>query len=366
MNDYLKTISPRQKKFIKILNIAIVVLFAIPLLMGSISAYSWIVMTFLTMVMITLLVLTTVKPLKKKSKSREWTDALIFAVIAATFIRSFIVEAYTIPTSSMEKSLLVGDFLFVSKMHYGPRVPMTPLSFPFAHNNMPIFGSKSYIEAMELPYMRLPGFSTVERNDIVVFNYPLDKPAANDKYLRPVDKRENYIKRCIAIPGDELSIKDRQVYINGVAAGNPPEMQFSYQVTYKTPMNIPDKLREKAAIENKKRTSIKQKAVLKNVNKIIDDMREMKINFTEIHGGSGSPDYYFITEEQVEKLKQMSYVARVELFKQDVSSRPLFPGDSKNPSFSLDNYGPVPIPRKGQTVEINKKNIKIYQRVITT
>ena len=127
---------------------------------------------------------------KKKSKSREWLDAVVFAVIAATLIRTFLIEAFTIPTPSMEKTLLVGDFLFVSKINYGPRVPITPLSFPFAHHTMPITGGKSYLEWIKLGYHRLPGFQKIKNNDIVVFNYPMED-------FRPVDKKENYIKRCI-------------------------------------------------------------------------------------------------------------------------------------------------------------------------
>src|SRR5215467_780779 len=114
------------------------------------------------------------KTKKKKSKTREWIDALIFAVIAATIIRTFVMEAYTIPTPSMEKSLLVGDFLFVSKMHYGARIPMTPLSFPFAHNTMPLIGGKSYLTWIHIPYYRLPGFEKIHNNDVVVFNWPAD------------------------------------------------------------------------------------------------------------------------------------------------------------------------------------------------
>src|SRR5687768_17946720 len=113
------------------------------------------------------------KPKKKKSKSREWLDAILFAVIAATIIRVFFIEAYTIPTGSMEKSLLIGDFLFVSKVDYGPRVPMTPIAFPFAHHTMPITGTKAYWEGLGLKYRRLPGFTSIKRGDVVVFNYPM-------------------------------------------------------------------------------------------------------------------------------------------------------------------------------------------------
>jgi signal peptidase I len=162
-------------------------------------------------------------PKKKKTKTREWVDAIVFAVIAATLIRTFFVEAYTIPTPSMERSLLVGDFLFVSKLNYGPRIPMTPIAFPFAHNEMPMLGTKSYWDGWELGYHRLPGFSEVKKGDVVVFNYPQD--TINN---RPPDKRENYIKRCQGVAGDTLSVVNAQVYVNGKAMPNPPGEQTQY------------------------------------------------------------------------------------------------------------------------------------------
>lgn len=165
----------------------------------------------------------------KKSTSREWTEAIIFAVLAATLIRTFFIEAYTIPTPSMERSLLVGDFLFVSKLNYGPRTPMTPIAFPFAHHTMPVLGTKAYWDGWELPYHRLPGFGEVKKGDVVVFNYPMD---ADSPLYRPVDKQENYIKRCQGTPGDTLSVVNAQVYVNGKAMPNPPGEQTEY--TYKT------------------------------------------------------------------------------------------------------------------------------------
>ena len=158
-----------------------------------------------------------------KSKTREWTEAIVFAVVAATLIRTFAIEAYTIPTPSMEKSLMVGDFLFVSKLSYGPRLPMTPLSFPFAHNTMPFLGTKSYLEWIKWDYRRLPGFGKIKNNDVVVFNYPMED-------YRPVDKQDNYIKRCVGIPGDTLEVRDRILYVNGKEAEMPPHMQYGYNV----------------------------------------------------------------------------------------------------------------------------------------
>ncbi|MFM7015072.1 MAG: signal peptidase I, partial [Bacteroidota bacterium] len=142
-----------------------------------------------------------------KSKTREWADAIVFAVVAATIIRTFFFEAFTIPTPSMERTLMVGDFLFVSKMHYGARTPMTPLSFPFVHQELPLIGGKSYSEAIKWGYHRLPGFSEVKHNDIVVFNYPMEDE-------RPIDKQTHYIKRCVGLPGDTLQVVDRVVYLN--------------------------------------------------------------------------------------------------------------------------------------------------------
>ena len=196
----------------------------------------------------------------KKSFAREWVDAIIFAVVAATIIRTFLLEAYTIPTSSMEKSLLVGDYLFVSKITYGPKAPNTPLSFPFVHHTLPgTEDIKSYVEWIKLPFYRFAGFKDVAHNDAVVFNYPAgdtvstrfqsnvsyytlvneygrkrvwsDKRNFGDIVVRPVDKRENYVKRCIGLPGDTLSIVSRQVYLNGEKAINPENLQYQYHVT---------------------------------------------------------------------------------------------------------------------------------------
>src|SRR5690606_13155023 len=170
-----------------------------------------------------------------KSKFREWTDAIVFAVVAATLIRWLIMEAYTIPTPSMENSLLVGDFLFVSKFHYGTRTTTTPLQVPLTHQKIWFTDIPSYVEWIKLPQYRLPGITSVKRNDVVVFNVPPQE--LNEGIVYPVDLKTNYIKRCVAIPGDTLKIIDHQVYINGLTGDNPPQMQFSYRVRARSAIN---------------------------------------------------------------------------------------------------------------------------------
>src|SRR5688572_21976927 len=169
---------------------------------------------------------------KPKGKIREWWDAILFAVVAATLIRWLIMEAYTIPTPSMENSLLVGDFLFVSKFHYGTRTTSTPLQIPLTHQKIWFTNIPSYLEWIKLPQYRLPGFTEIKREDVVVFNVPgisennFEEPDRTQWIDYPVDLKTNYIKRCVGIPGDVLEIKNREVYANGKALNKPPQMQF--------------------------------------------------------------------------------------------------------------------------------------------
>lgn len=264
----------------------------------------------------------------RKSKTREWIDAIVFAVIAATLIRTFLIEAFTIPTPSMEKSLLVGDFLFVSKVNYGARTPMTPLAFPFAHQEMPIIGGKAYSEWIKLPYYRLPGFSKIKNDDIVVFNYPMEDD-------RPIDKQTHYIKRCIGIPGDTLSIKNQVVFINGKAAKMPEEGMFIYEImTDGSPLNA---------------------------------MTLSKMGINEGGPGFMPGQYrYFLTNEMAEKIKSFTNVKSVTRISQPEGLYEdfIFPYDPKL-QWNLDNYGPIYIPKKGSTVKLDSMNIAIYRRAIT-
>ena len=210
----------------------------------------------------------------KKSAAREWVDAAVFAVVAATLIRTFIFEAYTIPTESMEKTLLVNDFLFVSKWSYGARLPATPLSFPFVHNTMPgMPTTPSYLKWIQLPYKRLPGYTSVKRNDVVVFNVPAGDTIINlpdygsknlyydvlrTKYngnrdalnadfpviVHPYDKTDNYIKRCVGVPGDVIQNKHGILYVNNQPAYVSPSSQIDYMVETNGTIFSPDFLQD--------------------------------------------------------------------------------------------------------------------------
>jgi len=327
------------------------------------------------------------KPGQKPSKLIEWVDALIFAVIAASLIRLFIIEAYTIPTSSMEKTLLAGDYLFVSKVSYGPKMPNTPLSFPFAHNTLPLTQkTKSYLEWVKWPYNRLDGLDKVERNDIVVFNFPAgdtvilqmqDKDYYSfvrqwatelknrdinngnqvkdyshykdmarqyfrenyDIASRPVDKRTNYIKRCVGLPGDSLRIQSGQVYINGQEQRHFEDMQYNYYV----------------------------KTNGTKINSVLLD--RMGINRNDINYIPSSSLYQMpLTRENLQKIKNFSNVVNVRRYENTSPgsvNHAIFPFD-KDYSWTEDNFGPVYIPRKGATVKLTLQNLPLFERIIDT
>ncbi|PIP54845.1 MAG: signal peptidase I [Bacteroidetes bacterium CG23_combo_of_CG06-09_8_20_14_all_32_9] len=311
---------------------------------------------------------------KKPNKFIEWVDAIIFAVVAATLIRMFFIEAYTIPTSSMEKTLLVGDYLFVSKVSYGPKLPNTPLSFPFVHHTMP--GSetrRSFVEWIKLPYKRLLGFGNVKRNDIVVFNFPEGDTVAlkrqNESYYdlcrrygrervwtdklnfgniiyRPADKQENYIKRCVAIPGDILEVKHSQVYINGTKQIHFEQMQFNYEV-------ITDGLTLNP--KNLERLGISDD----DIN--FAQMTQQSLYDTIKH--SNTVHYIIpLTEETASKIRSFPNVISVKI-SEIIEREDVFPQDSTI-CYSRDNFGPITVPKKGQTISLTLKNIPVYQRII--
>jgi signal peptidase I len=300
----------------------------------------------------------------KQTKVVEWIDAIIFAVVAATFIRLFFIEAYTIPTSSMEKSMMVGDYLFVSKVAYGPKVPNTPLSFPFVHHTMPFTTSvKSFSTLIQSPYRRLKGFGKVKNDDVVVFNFPegdtvavkmqdrsyyeiirsygrervrSDERLFGDIIYRPVDKRENYIKRCVAISGDSLKIVNSRVFINGQPQKEIPGIQFKYLV----------------------------KINGSSFNR--DALEKLDISPNEIEG-SDTAYKMSLTTAQAKKLGELKFVTSIEriYYPADERMPDIFPSDPKY-SWNLDNFGPIWIPKKGITINLTFDNLPLYKRLIST
>ena len=308
----------------------------------------------------------------KKSALREWVDAGVFAVVAATLIRTFIFEAYTIPTGSMEKTLLINDFLFVSKFSYGPRIPNTPLAMPFVHHTMPFVNMKSYVEWIKIPYTRwFP--SPVQRNDVVVFNFPAGDTVINkdeyqsaipyyeacrqlggrggfetgrqiilndpDQYplvVRPVDKQENYIKRCTAVAGDTLQIKNQVVFIDGKASTFPPYSQTNYYVTTSgQPLD----------------------------EGVMKDEYDIDINNPEEFLQTGTPNLYKILLTQVAREKMLKNGLAKSILPEIDSSQDVYPYDNTH-TWSKDNFGPIWIPKKGSTLVLTPENYTVYERAI--
>ena len=319
----------------------------------------------------------------------SWVDAIVFALVAVYFVNLYFFQNYVIPSSSLEKSLLVGDYLFVSKMSYGPRKPQTPLSMPLTQHTMPVTGSKSYLDCIQWPYERVAGLGEIELNDIVVFNYPAgdtvvsnpqyidyyaecyligesrypNKPvmdslsperrravydlyyAAGKEYIekhpqdigeimwRPVDRRENDVKRCGGMPGDMFQIKDKQIYLNGVAQQQPQNVQFNYWVKFKKQM--PEHLR-----------------------------RELGISYEDLgRRYNDGTTLLPLTPDSYEKLKKYTELAEfIEPFDNNMTQS-IYPLNGYT-GWTADNYGPVWIPKKGESIELTLENLPIYERPI--
>lgn len=323
----------------------------------------------------------------------SWVDALVFALVAVYFIHLFFFQNYVIPSSSLEKSLLTGDYLFVSKVSYGPRIPETPLTMPLTQHTMPVINTKSYIEWPQWDYRRVKGLGKVQLNDIVVFNYPAgdtilteEKYQANDYYAmvysfgqqiyqsqmpnpitpdslspqqqldyfnmlynigrnyivnnpneygsidhRPTDRRENYVKRCVGLPGQTLQIKNRIVYLDGKANKEPENVQYTYYVKLKA--DLPDDLLKELGISGEDLLSLNQNG------------------------------YMPLTKKAVKVLSaRKDLVASIRL-NTDAATGEVYPLNAVT-GWTRDNYGPIWIPKKGETVQLTLKNIALYERPI--
>ena len=286
----------------------------------------------------------------------DWLDAIIFAVVFVTFINMFFFQAFKIPSSSMESTLYTGDHLFVSKLTYGPRVPQTPLTIPFTHNVA--FGKESYSTLIQNDYRRLKGFRSVERGDIVVFNFPngdtvLTKAPADDYYawvrtsgreytidrlgpviVRPMDKKDHYVKRCVAIAGDTLTVREGLVRVNGIQQETYPGLQLTYRV-----------------VTDGEKFS----------QRVVD---QLGLNAKELFYDARMPGYPWmpLTADKLEKVKALSHVVEVTPNLETAADPEVFPFNGNG--WSRDEFGPLWIPSKGATVELTAENLPLYERII--
>ena len=353
----------------------------------------------------------------KKSKNptvrnvMSWVDAIVFALVAVYFVNIYIFQNYQIPSSSLEKSLLVGDFLYVSKMSYGPRVPNTPLSMPLAQHTLPILNTKSYIEWPQWKYKRVPGFGKVKLNDIVVFNFPAgDTVALNNQQTdfysiaygegqrlypkqiemdsltrqqqravydlyynagrqqilsnprvygevvyRPVDRRENYVKRCVGLPGDTLQIVDGQVMIDGKAIENPENLQFNYFVQTTGPYITEDMFRE-LGISKADQTLYDDSSWEETFRQIGLDNRNAQ--------GKMAPIYHLpLTKKMYETLSgNKKLISKIVMEPEEYAGQ-MYPLNLHT-KWNRNNYGPIWIPAKGATITLTEDNLPIYERCI--
>ena len=308
-----------------------------------------------------------------KSVSREWIDAAVFAVVAATLIRTFLFEAYVIPTESMEKTLLVNDFLFVDKVTFGARIPQTPISFPFVHNTLPgSITTPSYVKWIQLDYSRLPKIRDVKRNDVVVFNFPAgdtiinlpefgskipyydvlrspefngDREKLNAQYpilVHPTDKTDNYIKRCVGVPGDLIQVKNSRLWVNGQPAYVADNAQTEYLVVTNGKSIPEDYIEDSLGI---------------NIAEATSDFQPV----------DGRPNTFKInmTANAAIALKKLPFIISVDFYEENTVGY-TFPNDVLHFPWTVDNFGAIRIPKQGDIIHLNDSTIELYRRLICT
>jgi signal peptidase I len=317
------------------------------------------------------------RSLSSRTAAGEWTNSILFAVIAATIVHTYVMQPFIIPTSSLEKTLLTGDFLFVSKFHYGARLPMTPIAAPMVHDTIPVAGVKSYLARPQLPYLRIPGFQDIKRNDIVVFNYPADTinsyPYDDGEYhYKPIDKKSNYVKRCVAIAGDTMSMKDGVIFINGEKLILPERAKPQYSYVIQT-----DAVSQTDEV-----------MIFPDGSKLTREEFFFTYDITDgfqfgTHTETGRPAFYVkaATEAAVEKIKASGHVVDVKKQNMELGipviretknidgkdveyMKPyIFPYDGRTNN-NNDDREPFLIPAAGMTVKIDYKNISYFKRII--
>ena len=327
-----------------------------------------------------------------KTKFGQFIGSTVYAVVIATVVHAYFMQPYIIPTGSLEKSLLVGDFLLVSKFHYGARTPQTVVSFPMVHDTIPLLKTRSYLKKPQLPYMRLPGLQQIKRNDIVVFSWPADTVRQFFKkeagVVKPVDKKSNYVKRCVAIPGDTLTIEDGIIYINGKESIMPDRAKPIFGHKAYNAKGISARKLINAGYDD-----LTRKFLITNISQpILDALRPHLLmianpdpsNYQVLTGSKGLPlnivqQYRIQAKELLETQKslfltlkeaeELPNVVTLDSLKRNINSKRTY-NDSYFPNnvrynWNEDQFGPLVMPKKGATVQLNSKNVALYKKIIS-
>ncbi len=324
----------------------------------------------------------------------ETTSSLLFAVVVATLVHTYVMQPYIIPTSSLEKSLLVGDFLFVSKFHYGARTPVTPVALPMVHDTIPLLKKKSYLSEYQLPNFRLPAIEDVKRTDIVVFNWPADTVRyfgdRNSVGIRkPIDKKSNYVKRCVGIPGDSLSIVDGFIHINGKQLELPERAKPQYIHKIYSSKGIPNDILLQVGSTEYNRTfeitnAYQEQLEVLDRNNLIRDyevinpnlikiktnqdgipnelIKQLQIQIREISDYSTTANLTLAAAENLRKNTAIDSVIRV-IYRKNTKTSNVFP-QSNLKNWNIDNFGPIYIPQKGKTVALTTETLPLYKDII--
>ena len=331
------------------------------------------------------------RDLSPKTWFGEWVNALLFAVIAATLVHNYFIQPYIIPTGSLEKTLLIGDFLFVSKFHYGARTPTSAVSFPMVHDTIPIIKTRSYLKKPQLPYFRLPGFQEVQRNEIVVFSWPADtvrKFFVKEKGIKkPIDKKSNYVKRCVGIPGDTLEIINGFVHVNGIQNKLPERARTQYTHFGYNKKGVSSKMLLDNGYKNFTRKyrieNITQESYEAIVPYILGRISNDINNFVVITPSAGLPPRLLgklrlrakelldvqkeltLTLKEAQELQEKGILDSIvrKITKTKTANSNFFPNEIPY-NWNEDNFGPILIPKSGMTIELNESNLPLYKKII--
>ncbi|MBT8239224.1 MAG: signal peptidase I [Croceitalea sp.] len=331
------------------------------------------------------------RSLKPRTGLGEWVSSIVFAIVAATLVHTYFIQPYVIPTGSLERTLRIGDFLFVSKFHYGARTPMTAIAAPMVHDTLPILKTKSYLSKPQIPYFRLPGFQKVKKNDIVVFSWPADTVrqffVAEKGVKKPIDKKSNYVKRCVGTPGDSLEIINGKVHINSkpLQLSNRAKVMFNYTVYAQK--GVSSRLLKEVGASDYTRKYVPTGITQNQVNVLrangyavgndeagkpaiytderglaTDFIRQLRLSLKEETPRMRIAN---LTDEMVIALKQSQAIDSVvlQVEPKGTAGYNIFP-QSPDYTWNNDNFGPIYLPEEGKTIALNTKNLPLYKKII--